>query len=463
MKSSTVCALLALLLGAEAAVTRELTGEVSQSPVAKIVDMLKGMSSKSQEDGKAETETFESFKCHSTKVIESKAAKMSDLEELSQSLENKIEKLTALKGELASKAVSVKKDLEKNDATKKEADDTRANSHKSFLSSEKEMKTNLKTLSEALTSLKATEKKSEAVKLLAMSSDAQLSSLGQQLQQMDPTDRDFSKDFLSPKGFALLDDGAAPGNYEKQSGGVLGVLTSTKDTYAKDLKTLQETEASQKKAFEKMTATLLSEKKELTELLKMTEAKRTSTEEEIETRKSQLKEAKETLATETNLKAQEEKTLASKTAIFEERQGLRSEEETAIAQAIAVLNSDSSFATFTSVKMSPSFLQLRSTGLASSRRGQAIQFLRQEAHAKSSAKLAHLAVLLSNESDNPFGKVLGEIQKMQETIVAEGKADKKKFDWCAAERAKSKESKTEKETQIGNLKAATQQPALYSS
>lgn len=38
---------------------------------------------------------------------------MSDLEELSLSLENKIEKLTALKGELASKAVSVKKDLEK--------------------------------------------------------------------------------------------------------------------------------------------------------------------------------------------------------------------------------------------------------------------------------------------------------------------------------------------------------------
>jgi predicted RNase H-like nuclease (RuvC/YqgF family) len=92
-----------------------LTGDTlsSGSPVAKIVEMLKDMSSKSDEDGKAEEETFSSFKCHSTKVIESKATKMSDLEELSLSLENKIEKLTALKGELASKAVSVKKDLEK--------------------------------------------------------------------------------------------------------------------------------------------------------------------------------------------------------------------------------------------------------------------------------------------------------------------------------------------------------------
>ena len=92
-----------------------LTGDTlsSGSPVAKIVEMLTDMSSKSDEDGKAEEETFSSFKCHSTKVIESKATKMSDLEELSLSLENKIEKLTALKGELASKAVSVKKDLEK--------------------------------------------------------------------------------------------------------------------------------------------------------------------------------------------------------------------------------------------------------------------------------------------------------------------------------------------------------------
>lgn len=436
-----------------------LTGDTlsSGSPVAKIVDMLKGMSSKSEEDGKAEEETFSSFKCHSTKVIESKATKMSDLEELSLSLENKIEKLAALKGELASKAVSVKKDLEKNDETTREADSTRENSHKSFLSSEKEMTANLKTLSQALTSLKETEKKSEATELLAMSSNAELAALGRQLQEVQnpPASNPFSKDFLSPKdGLALL--GGAPGDYESQSGGVLGVLTSTRDTYAKDLETLQQTEASQKDAFDKMTATLLSEKKELAELLRITEASRASTEEEIETRKSQLKEAKENFATETDLKAQEEKTLASKTAVYEQRKSLRSEEETAIAQAIAVLNSDSSFATFTAVKTSPSFLQLgRSTGLAKSvsRRGQAIQFLRQEAHARSSTKLAHLAVLLSSESANPFGKVLGEIEKMQETIVAEGKADKKKFDWCAAERVKSKESKSEKETQIGSFKA----------
>ena len=295
--------------------------------------MLKDMSSKSDEDGKAEEETFSSFKCHSTKVIESKATKMSDLEELSLSLENKIEKLTALKGELASKAVSVKKDLEKNDETKREADSTRENSHKSFLSSEKEMTTNLKTLSQALTSLKETEKKSAATELLAMSSNAELAALGRQLQEVQnpPASNPFSKDFLSPKdGLALL--GEAPGNYESQSGGVLGVLTSTRDTYAKDLETLQQTEASQKDAFDKMTATLLSEKKELAELLRITEASRASTEEEIETRKSQLKEAKENLATETDLKAQEEKMLASKTAVYEQRKSLRSEEETAIAQ-----------------------------------------------------------------------------------------------------------------------------------
>lgn len=421
------------------------------SPVAKIVEMLKDMSEKSEEEGKAEADTFSSFKCHSTKVIESKATKISDLEELGSSLENKIEKLTALKGALGSKVVSVKKDLEKNEQTKSEAESTRENSHKSFISSEKEMKANLETLSQALTSLKeAPEKKSEATGLLAMSSNADLVALGKQLDSLQMTETT-SNDFLSPKSIALL--GGAPGNYEKQSGGVLGVLTSTKDTYSKDLKTLQETEASQKDAFDKLAATLASEKKELTKLLSMTEASKASAEEDIETRKSQLKEAKVNLATETELKEQEEKTLASKTAVYEQRKSLRSEEDAAIAQAIAVLNSDSSFAAFSAVKQVPSFLQLGHGHSLKSRTSEAIRFLRQEAHARSSMKLANLALLLSSRLENPFGKVLGEIQKMQETIASEGKADKKKFDWCAAERSKSKESKTEKETQIGNFKS----------
>eukprot|EP00438_Fugacium_kawagutii_P018331 Skav212480 [mRNA] locus=scaffold385:420920:424584:- [translate_table: standard] len=425
--------------------------------------MLKEMSSKSKEDGKAEEELFSSFKCHSTKVIASKAGKIAELGELSSSLENKIEKLNALNAELASKEVSIKKDLEKNDETKREADSTRENSHKSFLSNEKEMTENLKTLSQALTSLQETAEKAaskeSATALLAMSSNAELAALGRQLQMLQEPQETLqeatqraSKDFLrkgsASHDLALLQKGT-PGNYESQSGGVLGVLTSTKDTYAKDLEALQQTEASQKEAFEKMQQTLLSEKKELTELLSITEASRSKASTEIETRKSQLKEAKANSITELDLKEQEEKTLSSKTAVFEKRKGLRSEEETAIAQAIAVLNSDSSFGTFTAMSaMPPSFLQLRSSGAQSSR--QAIQFLRREAHSKSSTKLAHLAVLLRA---NPFGNVLGEIQKMQETILSEGKADQKKFDWCAAERAKSKESKTEKETQIGNFKA----------
>ena len=33
------------------------------SPVAKIVEMLKDMSEKSEEEGKAEADTFSSFKC----------------------------------------------------------------------------------------------------------------------------------------------------------------------------------------------------------------------------------------------------------------------------------------------------------------------------------------------------------------------------------------------------------------
>merc|ERR1719333_322310 len=55
------------------------------------------------------------------------------------------------------------------------------------------------------------------------------------------------------------------------------------------------------------------------------------------------------------------------------------------------------------------------------------------------------------QAENPFDKVLGEIDKMLELIVAEGKADKEQLDWCNSERESNHADLQEKKDQIETL------------
>merc|ERR1719361_338886 len=77
--------------------------------------------------------------------------------------------------------------------------------------------------------------------------------------------------------------------------------------------------------------------------------------------------------------------------------------------------------------------------------------LRKAAGKQHSLRLAQIAASL--EADNAFTEVLGEIDKMLEVIVEEGKADKEKLDWCNSERAANDKSLGEKNDQISELKA----------
>merc|ERR1719454_1986502 len=117
---------------------------------------------------------------------------------------------------------------------------------------------------------------------------------------------------------------------------------------------------------------------------------------------------------------------------------MRANEEAAIAEAIAILNSDAAFESFGKVKATKSgatgFLQLslvRKQADADAR--STVQaLLRAAAGKRGSLRLAKIAVLL--EAGNPFTVVLAEIEKILAIITEEGKADKENLDWCNNER-----------------------------
>merc|ERR1711870_137049 len=120
---------------------------------------------------------------------------------------------------------------------------------------------------------------------------------------------------------------------------------------------------------------------------------------------------------------------------------LRTNEETAIAEAISILNSDAAFATFGSTTATKSgataFLQysdIKKHGVEHEEvhREQAKNFLRKAMAGKRSPFLSRAMALLA--TSNPFAVVLKEIQKMLDLIGEEAKADEEQHLWCKEER-----------------------------
>merc|ERR1719265_825840 len=152
--------------------------------------------------------------------------------------------------------------------------------------------------------------------------------------------------------------------------------------------------------------------------------------EAFETAKTTLEEDQEFLAKLAPMCVDKEKD-------FAKRKMMRANEEAAISQAVAILNSPSAFDTFTKTKQqfiqSPSFMQIASYNrdFSSTRKTVQVQ-LQTQARRMKSLKLARVAAML--ELGNPFATVLDEIKKMLALLDEEQKSDDEQKEWCVSER-----------------------------
>merc|ERR550534_2091282 len=134
---------------------------------------------------------------------------------------------------------------------------------------------------------------------------------------------------------------------------------------------------------------------------------------------------------------------SAKSKEYDERTMMRASEQAAIAEAIAILNSDAAFATFGTVKATSKeaakFIQLSSINAHSSEqdvRTQTARNLRQSKACNKSIFLAKVASLL--QAENPFAVVIAEIEKMLKLLAKEEAADDEQFEWCNKEREENK-------------------------
>jgi len=255
---------------------------------------------------------------------------------------------------------------------------------------------------------------------------------------------------------SFLQQAPFTGTYSAQSGEVVGILKDMKDTFTRNLNqaVIQEEAAveAHKKYMEAM--------KEALDAMMTSQAEKQG---DLAANDASLSDKKQKLKSAETTKADAEKFLATlqdmcsvKAKEYDDRTMLRAQEQAAIAEAIAILNSDAAFATFGTVKATSkvAFVQLQAIQVHSSEqdvRTQTARNLRQSKAWKTSIFLAKVAALL--QAENPFEVVIKEINKMLELLKKEEEADDEQLDWCNTERDENEKNLATKKGQISQLEA----------
>merc|ERR1719174_1491135 len=244
----------------------------------------------------------------------------------------------------------------------------------------------------------------------------------------------------------------APGNYNSQSGEIVGVLKNMLDTFKSNLESAIAAEEKAQKEYDDLMAVKEAEFEEMKKAHGSKKKTIGDNSETISTKDSELATVTEELGTDQEFLGDLTTRCAEKKKEFEHRTMLRANEEAAIAQGISILNSDAAFATFDKAGVQ-SFVQLKQSETKVVR-GKVLQELLGAGRKLKSLKIARIASALA--AFNPFAKVLEMIRETITVIEEEEKTDVEKKDWCrtpekTGEQDVNEQNQADKETDMATL------------
>merc|ERR1719271_2393129 len=194
------------------------------------------------------------------------------------------------------------------------------------------------------------------------------------------------------------------GNYNAQSGEIVGVLKNMNDTFPANLANARQVESKAISDYDAMIKVMSEEYDDMSDLFEKRKKEIGETAELVSKTTSEMNTAQQRLADDQEFLASLTDRCAKKKAEFEKRNMLRSQEVAAIAEAIAVLNSDVAFATFGTVGATSTgatgFIQFRESKNEDAQkvRSTAAAALARSSKELHSVRLAKIAMELSSKS-----------------------------------------------------------------
>jgi len=267
------------------------------------------------------------------------------------------------------------------------------------------------------------------------------------------------------------------GVYSAQSGEVVGILKDMRETFKANLASATAVEAVAVAAHEKYMAAMQKAWNAMDASYNQKQGQLSANDGDLSGKRTQLEDAEKAKEDAEAFLASLLDMCAAKSKQYDQRVGLRTQEQAALSEAISILNSDDAFATFGTVQATastgsiPSFVQierhhqLRPKAVDGSRRANsaevasdALQRQKAQAFLQNAAKrvdsqgstlLGRIAGML--QANNPFAVVLQEIEKMIGLIDKEGKADMAQISWCQTERQETNAGIKTAKGQINSL------------
>jgi len=429
-----------LAVGSHAVATQDKT-------ITKVVKVLQDMLAKSKQEGDEEREIFAKFKCFCDQNEAEKKQSIKDFGKEISVLSSKIEELQGSTGGLSTECAKLTADIAANEAAQDQARTIREDEHNAYVAEKADMEQAIDQMNQAIDMLSEV----GADQTLGAAADHEQFMAGHEFLQSKSSKvrkaLEAVSAFLNPaqsKSIQSFLQSRAPftGSYSSQSGQIVGTLKSMRDTFEANLATAEATETQQVEAFDKLMETLEAAHTEMSDSLAEKQESMGGNDGDLSAKKEQLAEAKSQKENDEEYLAKLQDMCSEKTKEYNERKMLRANEDAAIAEAIAILNSDSAFESFGKTDATSTgatgFIQLRSRrvrvhGLT------VAQKVRDVLLESKSPRVAKIASVLAQKkkAENVFETVLNMIDEMLEVIQEEGNTDKENLDWCNDERTQN--------------------------
>jgi len=437
-------------------VKRAVRTTESDRTITKVVKLLRKMLDESKKEADEERTLYAKFKCYCNQNEEEKKESIEKLTKQIGQMEAKIDELQASNGILSSEIAQLQAKMDANEKLRKTAESVREDEKKAFEKGEEDMTKGLDQMGQAIDILVAI----GADQSLAASAEHQQFMAGYKAPLLLKLKTSINAALLAADTFLTPDDRSKAesllqspfaGAHTAQAGEIVGILKRIKETFKSNLESARSAEEAAVKAHEEFLATKKDEFDVLEKSLKSKETKIADNDETLGETKTAIEEAEKQKAEDEAFLEKLVPMCEKKAKQFEERNLFRTNEEAAISEAIAILDSDKAFSTFGKVKATSEgatglFLQLS----VSDRRQLALQSL--ERAPLRSSRITQLLVMLRD--GNPFTEVLDEIDAMKKLIEKEQKVDDEQLAWCKSERKENEAMQKAKTAEVKELKSA---------
>jgi peptidoglycan hydrolase CwlO-like protein len=456
--------LASLLCGATLfAVVSAATLQSAATPMDRVVGLLAKLKATAVSDGKAEQKAYDKYACWCESTLGRKATDISDGKASVDELQETITKTKADLAAHTSEITDVKKMIAANIASQREATELRTKEHNEYSDDRAESENCVGALEAAVKVL--TGAGTGKAGFLGTLQEAQIlgavAGIKDVLRTHEVTQR-FSDDEINavrkfaerPEdyvgghtfGFSAAQVANNPfGDYAPQSTQIQGILKGMYDSFTADIEKDNADESSKQKAFEMLIATKKQELKTLEATLERQELDAATATKTLADSKEQLDDTKEQLEADEKFFAESKSSCESKAGMWAERVRLRTEELNGMAQAIAILSSDSAKATFENA--TTTFLQLSETNTAYNRAYARVKSL---AETYKSISLGRIAVEI--KTNGHFDKIIAMIDSMISTLRKEGWTDMEHRDRCEAKQNANENNKDDLEADITKTK-----------